>query len=141
MAIDIKPTDVILLEEERDKQKMQIMQLEHERDMFRSKFMELDRENEQLKREIENWMDSNKYNYEVSREGRKKHEQKNELLKDEVIKMLDEIIEEFQFPSWIFAIEMIIAEYHETEVPKHKRWKEKRKEKLNEVSKARNKKA
>lgn len=63
MAIDIKPTDVILLEDERDKQKMQIMQLEHERDMFRSKFMELDRENEQLKREIENWMDSNKYNY------------------------------------------------------------------------------
>ena len=29
MAIDIKPTDVILLEDERDKQKMQIMQLEH----------------------------------------------------------------------------------------------------------------
>lgn len=62
-------------------------------------------------------------------------------LKNETIKMLDEIVEEFQFPSRGFAIEMIIAEYHETEVPKHKWWKEKRKEKLNEVSKARNKKA
>lgn len=46
-------------------------------------------------------------------------------LKNETIKMLDEIVEEFQFPSRGFAIEMIIAEYHETEVPKHKRWKEK----------------
>ena len=46
-------------------------------------------------------------------------------LKNETIKMLDEIVEEFQFPSRGFAIEMIIAEYHETGIPKHKQWKEK----------------